>query len=113
MDAFYEIFKRTNKNMKKIFKRRRNIERATSFRLEYYYCTGDTTEPGFRDFKTFKALAQWANRNEECTSNMVLGHKFALIDETWEPFTAIGKQNITLSDLMHIVEDLKTSSLII
>ena len=93
----------------KIFKKRRNIERATSFRLEYCYCTGDEVESESRDFKSFKALTQWASRNEECTLNMVLGRKLALIDGIWEPFTAIGKQNVTLSDLIYIVDGLKTS----
>ena len=95
--------------MAKIFKRRRNFERATSFRLEYCYCTEVERETLHRDFKSFKALAQWESRNEDCTFDMLIGNKLALIDGTWEPFTTIGKKNITRSDLIVLVDYLKSS----
>ena len=95
--------------MEKIFKKRRNFEKATSFRLEYCYCTGDEIEPAYRDFKSVKALAQWESRSRDSAWNMVTLKRLALIDETWEPFATIGKKNITLSDLINIVEDLKSS----
>lgn len=90
------------------FTRIRNIERATSFRLEYFNCTGDEVETKHRDFKSIKALAQWADRNDS-DLGFLEGRRLALIDEIWEPFTTIGKKTITLSALVKIVDDLKTS----
>lgn len=93
--------------MKRVFKRIRNIERATSFRLEYFNCTGDKIESKNRDFKSIKALAQWVDRNDYL--GFVEQRRLALIDDIWEPFTTIGKKTITLSALVNIVDNLKTS----
>lgn len=93
-----------------IWKRKRNIERATSYRLEYCYCDGGEIEVEHRDFKSAKSLNQWADRNENGDNfAFLILKRLALIDEIWEPYTTIGKKNITLSDLVFIVEDLKSS----
>lgn len=94
----------------KIFKRKRNIERATSYKLEYCFCKGGELKKEFRDFKSIKALAQWELRSGSYSDFMAI-KRLALIDEIWEPFATIGKKSVTLSDLICIVEDLKSSIL--
>lgn len=95
-----------------MFKRRRNIERATMFRIEYLsYIDDEKSE--YRDFKTAKSLNQWVDRNSSDIALML--NRFALIDDTWEPYTTIGKKNVTLSELKNEIrrleDDYKSSAL--
>lgn len=85
-------------------KRRRSIERATSFKVWYAEIGENGTRE--REFANLKSLRQWIDRNEELFDVFVL-KTLALIDGEWEPFTTIGKKTISLSDLEHIVRDLR------
>lgn len=98
----------------KEYKRRRNIERATLYKVEYYFYLSDDHTVESREFNSSKSLSQWVDRNDnDNTIGLFILRKLALIDDAWEPYTAIGKKNITLSDLKSIVrnlgEDLNTS----
>lgn len=93
------------KNSTKSFQRRRNIERATLFKVEYH-CYLDKLKLDSREFNSVKALNQWADRNDN-TIGILIARKLALIDDVWEPFTAIGKKTVTLTELKGIVRDLE------
>ncbi len=99
--------------MGKMFKPRRNIERATSFKVQYTII-GETDEVKEREFDNIKSLRQWIDRNEGRFDVLIL-NTLALIMDEWEPFTTIGKKTITLSDLQNIVnrlaEDYKPSEI--
>lgn len=90
--------------MMKIFERRRNIERATMFRVEYLSCINDE-KAEYRDFKTIKSLSQWVDRNGSDLALIL--NRFALIDSAWEPYTTVGKKTLTISELKNIVRTLE------
>lgn len=94
--------------MKKEYKKRRNIERATSFKVQYVSYLNDANEVLYREFSNIKSLSQWVARNDnDNTFGIFIINTLALIDDIWEPFTTIGKIIITLSDLETIVRDLR------
>lgn len=98
----------------KIFERRRNIERATLFKVRYILLLEDAKKIVEREFKCNKSMQQWIARNDnDTTFGIVIVNTLALIDDIWEPFTTIGRKTVTLSDLENIVrnlrEDWKTS----
>lgn len=86
------------------------MEDATLFKVEYAcYLDGDNRVEA-REFKTAKSLTQWADRNDnDNTIGIFILRKLALIDGIWEPYTTIGKQTITLTDLKMVVKDLETT----
>lgn len=94
----------------KEFKRKIPIEKAASYRLEYMCYLRDEKQFEYRDFKSLKSLNQWEARNtDEFTIGILSLRKLALLGDEWVPFTTIGKKNITLNELLIIVEDLKYS----
>lgn len=93
--------------MKKEYKRRRNIERATSFKV-LYTDSMDVTNPLEREFDSQKSMAQWISRQESGGNfGFMTLKRLALIDGIWEPFAIIGKLSITLSDLENHVNSLR------
>ena len=85
--------------MKTEYKRRRNIERATSFKVQYSDSL-DVANPLEREFDSQKSMAQWIGRQESSGNfGFMTLKRLALIDGIWEPFAIIGKLSITLSDL--------------
>lgn len=94
----------------KIFIRRRNIERATRFKVEYLCYLNDDKIIEFREFNSAKSLNQWENRTDnDSTFGIMILRKLALIDDIWEPYATIGKKTLTLGDLKKIVYDLETT----
>lgn len=91
--------------MKKELKPRRNIERATKFKVQYALCNGEAREIQEREFANLKSLRQWIDRNEQLFDVLII-KTLGLIRDEWEPFTTIGKKTISLSDLESIVRDL-------
>lgn len=91
--------------MGKAFKRRRNIERATSFKVQYLLFLEDDKSIKEREFNSLKSMSQWCTRNDTFDSMVI--KTLALIDDDWEPFTTIGKKTVTLSDLENIVRNLR------
>ncbi len=91
--------------MTRKFKPRRNIERATMFKVQYAIVSGGPIEKSEREFGSLKSMRQWMDRNGEALGIVIL-KTLALIMDKWEPFTTIGKKTVTLSDLRAIVEDL-------
>lgn len=91
---------------------RRNIERATSFRVDYICYLDDSRKVLTREFSSTKSLEQWVARNDnDTTLGILVLKRRALINDIWEPYTTIGKKTITLSDLKHIVRDLEDDAL--
>lgn len=95
----------------KEFKRRRNIERATKYRVDYIVVAEKLVMN--REFDSHKSLMQWVERNINNSLGLLVGKNLALIDNIWEPYTVIGKKLITLFDLNQEVrllsEDLDSS----
>lgn len=93
--------------MKKEYKKRRNIERATSFKVQYTDCL-DVCNPLEREFGKQKSMTQWIDRQDMCGDyEFMILKRLALIDDVWEPFAIIGKLSITLSDLENYVSRLR------
>lgn len=93
----------------KHLQKRRNIDKATSFKVEYVEYLNDRKHCE-RLFNNIKSLNQWIDRNDNgYTIGLCVTRKLALIDGTWEPFTTIGKKTITLSDLKFIVSELEVN----
>lgn len=93
--------------MMKECKRRRNIERATSFKV-LYTDSLDVSNPLEREFGSQKSMTQWIDRQESGGDYGYMTLKrLALIDGTWEPFAIIGRLSITLSDLEDQVRHLR------
>lgn len=94
----------------KQLQKRRGIETATVFKVEYIcYLHGDNTVLN-REFQSDKSLSQWIARNDnDNTIGIMILRKLALIDDIWEPYTTIGKKTITLSDLKITVKNLEVS----
>ncbi len=87
------------------YKLRRNIERATAFKVVCAIIGSDEGNQE-REFQNLKSMRQWIDRNGELFGLLVL-NTLTLIDGEWEPFTTIGKKTITLSDLESIVRNLR------
>lgn len=91
---------------------RRNIERATRFRVDYVCYLDDAREVVNREFSNTKSLEQWVARNDnDSTLGILILKRQALICDVWEPYTTIGKKTITLHDLKNIVRDLEDETL--
>lgn len=94
------------------FTKRRNIERATSFKVLYVCYLDDGNKIIEREFKSVKSMSQWISRNDnDNTLGIFIVNTLALIDNTWEPFTTIGKKTITLSDLETIIKNIRITNL--
>lgn len=93
----------------KQFTPRRKIEQATRFRIKYVSYLNDPDKVLIREFSNTKSLEQWVDRNDnESTFGILVLKREALIGDTWEPYTTIGKKTITLSDLKRIVNDMES-----
>ncbi|MFI3293981.1 MAG: hypothetical protein SNI70_10755 [Rikenellaceae bacterium] len=92
--------------MRKKFERRRNIERATSFKAIYVNPSEDPNEHLEREFKSLKSMSQWIARGDDPFYFILFG-RLALIDDIWEAFDIIGKKCVTLSDLKQRITDLE------
>lgn len=101
-----ELMRRDNsEEMPMTYTRRRNIERATLFKVQYVSCARglDLLE---RKFRSQKIMSQWIARNDKILAIFIV-KMLALIDDIWDPFTTIGKKSITLSDLEFIEKNLR------
>lgn len=101
-----ELMRRDNsEEMPMTYTRRRNIERATLFKVQYVSCARglDLLE---RKFRSQKIMSQWIARNDKLFAIFIV-KMLALIDDIWDPFTTIGKKSITLSDLEFIEKNLR------
>ena len=94
--------------MNREYKKRRNIERATTFKVRHICYLDDGKKVLEREFQSNKSMSQWIARNDnESTYGIIVINTLALIDGVWEPFTTIGKKTVTLSDLETIVKNLR------